>query len=146
MFRQISIFVALLVGVSLLAVAADDPIAQRQALMKDVRGGAKDIGGMLRGDAPFDADLAMQGLMAWRKAAQEFGDLFPDGTQTGGDTEALPSIWEDREGFEKALAAFGEATEAAIAADPQSLEALKGAAGPVFNKCKACHEDYRAED
>lgn len=145
MIRRISLSIALVAGVSMLAVAADDPIAQRQSLMEDVGSGAKTVGGMLRGDAPFDADAAMQGMMAWRKAAQEFGALFPDGTQTGGDTEALPSIWEDRAGFEKVLSAFGEATEAAIAANPQSLEELKGAAGPVFQQCKSCHENYRVD-
>ena len=42
--------------------------------------------------------------------------------------------------------ADSEATEAAVAASPQDLEALKAAAGPVFKVCKSCHESYRIED
>jgi len=35
--------------------------------------------------------------------------------------------------------------DAAIAAKPDSLEALNAAAGPVFKTCKGCHEGYRVE-
>ena len=64
---------------------------------------------------------------------------------TGYDTEAKPEIWTDRAGFDAALNAFAEAVDAAIAANPQTLEELKAAAGPVFKSCKGCHENYRVE-
>ena len=48
-------------------------------------------------------------------------------------------------GFDAALQAWAEAVDAAIAANPQDLGSLEATAGPVFEKCKACHEDYRVE-
>ena len=60
--------------------------------------------------------------------------------------EAAPTIWEDRDGFDAALAEWREAVDAAIEANPDSLEAAKPVAGKVFNACKNCHDNYRIED
>jgi cytochrome c556 len=62
------------------------------------------------------------------------------------DAAAAPAIWEDRAGFDKALATWSDAVDAAIAANPQTVEETKTVAGPVFNACKGCHDDYRIED
>lgn len=74
-----------------------------------------------------------------------FGDLFPEGTEAGEDTEAAPAIWEDREGFEDALDQWRGAVEDAIDAEPQTLEEAKPAMGPVFKACKNCYDSYRIE-
>jgi cytochrome c556 len=74
-----------------------------------------------------------------------FGDLFPAGSDSE-DDRALPAIWTERAGFDSALQEWAEAVDAAVAANPQTLEELQAAAGPVFKKCKACHEHYRAEE
>ena len=146
MNRVIILFVSLMLASSVsVAFAGDDPIEAREDLMENVGKGAKAIGGMLKGEAPFDAQAAMDGFLAMRKAANEIGDLFPDGSQTGGDTEAKSTIWSDRAGFDKQLAAFGQDVEAAIASEPATLDDLKVSAGPVFKNCKACHEEYRVK-
>jgi len=131
---------------SSVAVADTDPILARQDLMKNTRDAAKVIGGMLKEEQPFDAGAAMSALETWKKTATTAGDLFPEGSETGHDTEAKATIWTDRAGFESKLAEFGTAVDAAIAANPENLEALKAAAGPVFQACKGCHEGYRVED
>jgi len=128
-----------------LAFAAESPQEQRHEVMEDVGGGAKTIGKMLEGESPFDAAAAMAALQTWAAAADEFGGLFPEGSESGYDTEAKATIWSDREGFDAALQAWADAVDAAIAANPQDLDSLKAAAGPVFKKCKACHQDYRVE-
>jgi cytochrome c556 len=87
----------------------------------------------------------MAALKTWKKTATEAGDLFPEGSDTGHDTEAKATIWTDRAGFESKMAKFNTRVDAAIAANPDSLEALKAAAGPVFDACKNCHEGYRVE-
>ena len=127
------------------AFAGSDPIKARQHLMEDTRDAAKVIGGMLKGKQPFDADAAMAALKTWKKTATEAGDLFPEGSETGHDTEAKATIWSDRDGFNDAMEKFDTAVDAAIAANPDSLDALKAAAGPVFQTCKGCHESYRVE-
>jgi cytochrome c556 len=127
-------------------LAGDSPQEQRHELMEDVGGAAKAVGEMLKEERPFDAAVAMESLQTWAEAAAVFGDLFPEGSESGYDTEAKATIWTDRAGFDASLAEFAEAVDAAIAAEPQDLEALNAAAGPAFKKCKACHEDYRVED
>ena len=126
--------------------AADSPQEQRHELMEDTGTAAKTIGKMLEGETAFDAGAAMEAMQTWAEVAGQVGDLFPAGSETGYDTEAKATIWSDREGFNAALSAWSEAVDAAIASNPQDLEALQAAAGPVFKKCKACHEEYRVED
>ena len=87
----------------------------------------------------------MAALKTWQKTAAEAGDLFPEGSESGHDTEAKSTIWSDRAGFDKAMGKFSTSVDAAIAANPESLDALKAAAGPIFNNCKGCHDGYRVE-
>ena len=138
--------VLILIVAALPALAGDSPQEQRHELMEHVGDAAKAVGGMLKEEQPFDAATAMASFETWAKAAAHFGDLFPAGSETGYDTEAKATIWSDRAGFDAALQGFAEAVDAAIAAEPQDLGSLNAAAGPVFKKCKACHEEYRVED
>jgi len=128
------------------ALAGDSPQEARHELMEDVGGAAKTIGQMLKGEAPFDAVAAQEALVVWAGAAEPFGGMFPEGSESGFDTEAKSTIWTDRAGFDEQLAAFGDAAAAAAAAAPQTLEDLQAAAGPVFKVCKSCHESYRVDD
>lgn len=125
--------------------AASDPILARQQLMEDTRDAAKVIGGMLKGEKEFDAEAATQAFKVWKTTATEAGNLFPEGSGVGHDTEAKVTIWTDRPGFESELDKFATRVDAALAASPDSLEALKPVAGPVFQACKSCHEGYRVE-
>ena len=127
-------------------IAGEDPVHERHELMEGVGDAAKPIGQILKGERDFDAAVVMASLETFDEAAARFGELFPPGSETGQGTEAAPAIWEDRAGFEKALATWGEAVDAAIVANPQSLEETKAAAGPIFNACKGCHDDYRIEE
>ena len=128
------------------ALAGDSPQEQRHELMEDVGGAAKKIGRMMKGETGFDAVVANEALAVWAGSAEPFGQLFPEGSESGFDTEAKATIWSDRAGFDAQLALFSEKTTAAVAAKPQDLDALKAAAGPVFKVCKSCHEDYRIDD
>ena len=126
--------------------ASDSPQEQRHELMEGNKDAAKPVGGMLKGEREFDAAVVMESFQTWSDAAGKFGDLFPEGSETGYETEAKETIWTDRDGFNEHLVTFADAVNAAIEANPQDLEALKAATGPVFKACKACHEDYRVED
>lgn len=128
------------------AMAGDSPQEARHEMMEDVGGAAKKIGKMMKGESEFDAAVANAGLQTWAESAKTFGELFPEGSETGFDTEAKAAIWSDRAGFDEQLAMFAEKADAAVAAAPQDLAALKAAAGPVFKTCKSCHESYRVEN
>jgi cytochrome c556 len=123
--------------------AGDDPVHERHELMEGVGDAAKPIGQILKGERDFDAAVVMTSLRTFDEASAQFGELFPPGSEGG---EAAPAIWEDRAGFEEALAAWADAVDAAIAANPQTLEEAKPVAGDVFKTCKGCHDNYRIED
>ncbi|MDJ0812724.1 MAG: cytochrome c [Woeseiaceae bacterium] len=142
---KLPIFLAVM-AVATSAFADDDPRHVRHELMEGVRDAAKPVGLMLRGEAEFDSEQLMQSLNVWKDAAAKFGDLFPEGTETGMDTEAAPAIWTDREGFDAALAKWAAAVDTAIAAAPDSLEAARPVVGAAFQNCKACHDNYRISD
>lgn len=128
-----------------IAVAGDSPQHERHELMEGVGKAAKVVGSMLKGETEYDNAAAMESLTTWQSAAAELGGLFPEGSDTGEDTEAAPAIWEDRAGFDAALAEWGDAVDAAIAANPATLEEAKPVIGAAFGKCKNCHDTYRIE-
>ncbi|MDJ0793764.1 MAG: cytochrome c [Woeseiaceae bacterium] len=125
------------------AVDAMSPQDERHELMETVKEAAQVLGPMAQGKKEYDAVAAMQALEVWQDVGSKFGDLFPEGSEGG---EAAPAIWEDREGFNAALKEWQDATAAAIAANPQTLEDAKVSIGPVFGTCKNCHDSYRIED
>ena len=148
MLKTIGVFapiLCLIAGLSA-AYAAGDPIERRHELMEDVGEAAKPIGLMMRGDSEYDWEVVLTSLETFDSVSHEFGDLFPEGSETGGNTEAAPAIWTDREGFDEALAMWRDATGKAIAAEPQTLDDARPSLGGVFNTCKNCHDGYRIED
>ena len=145
MFRIFVPIVLSAVFLTSVALAGSDPIKARQHMMEETRDAAKVIGGMVKGEKPFDAEAAMSALKVWKKTATEAGELFPEGSETGHDTEAKSTIWTDRAGFEDKMAVFNTKVDEAIAAKPDSVDALKAVAGPVFQACKGCHDGYRVE-
>ena len=128
------------------AFAGDSPQHERHELMESAKEAAKVVGPMLQGEREYDNAAAMESLHAWAGIAEKFGGLFPEGSETGEDTEAAPAIWEDREGFDAALVEWNDAINAAIEANPATLEEAKPVLGAVFGACKNCHDTYRIEE
>lgn len=140
------LLLAAIVTAPLLAAADTDPREVRHEIMEGVGDAAKPVGDMLKGEAAFDAATLAKSLRTFLDASEKFGDQFPAGTETGMDTRAAPAIWEDRAGFDAALAKLNDAVETAIAANPQTLDEARPAVGPVFEACKNCHDTYRLEE
>jgi cytochrome c556 len=144
MFRTVSILavVALCAGA---AVAQQDPIAARKALMKTNGDQAKIGASMAKGDTPFDMETARKVLAAFEDAAMKAPSLFPDNSKTGGDTAADPKIWENIDDFKARFAKLGTDAKDAIAkvSDLDSFKAAFGAIGK--NDCGGCHEKYRVK-
>jgi len=144
MFKRILITMSLLC-VMAAAVAADDPIEQRQHLMHNNGKALKAMLGMVRGKRDFDAETVTKSLETIKQTAEQVGSLFPEGSETGHKTEAKSTIWTDREGFNKQLEALRTAAEDALAAKPGDVEALRTQLKNVMHTCKGCHDDYRVE-
>ncbi len=144
MFRIVSAMtvIALCAGA---AIAQQDPIAARQALMKANGEPAKIGAAMAKGDTPFDIQKARKVFAAFEDAATKAPSLFPDNSKTGGNTAADPKIWENIDDFKARLAKFGTDAKDAIASvsDLDSFKAAFGAIGK--NDCGGCHEKYRVK-
>jgi cytochrome c556 len=119
-------------------------IEKRQAAMKKVGGASRTINGMVRGTAPYDGAAAAEAFRTMNEVAKVYGGYFPQGSESGGDTEALPAIWENKADFEAKLAKFASDTAAAAAAATQGEDAFKAAARQVGENCGSCHKAYRA--
>ena len=143
-FLRLPILVAAL-AIASVAVAGGSPQHERHELMEGVGKAAKVVGAMLKGETEYDNTAAMESMRTWQNAATKLGGLFPEGSDTGEDTEAAPAIWEDRAGFEAALTEWSDAVDAAIEADPATLDDAKPVIGAAFGSCKNCHDTYRIE-
>ncbi|GGB59028.1 hypothetical protein GCM10011505_44780 [Tistrella bauzanensis] len=72
--------------------------------------------------------------------------LFPQGSETGGDTKALATVWSDRAGFEAhAHDLETKALALAEAGRGGDMAAVGAAFGAVGKSCGACHQDYRGK-
>jgi cytochrome c556 len=143
MKRLVAVGMALACGVT--AVLADtDPIAERRALMKHDGEAAKKLFDMSKGKIPFDLAAVKESLATLNEGATKTAKLFPDNSQTGGGTAALPAIWQNKADFDARFAKFAKDVQAAQ--DGITNEAtFKKLAPTVFENCGGCHELYKAK-
>ncbi|MFT4274934.1 MAG: cytochrome c [Rhodopseudomonas sp.] len=141
---KIATIVGLAVAFSGVAVAQTDVIAQRKAILKQVGEATKPIAAMMKGEAPFDQAVVQKSLGAIADDAKKLPALFPADSKTGGDTAALPKIWEDKAKFEDLFAKLAAAATAAQGTIKDQAS-LKANMGSVFGACKSCHDDFRAK-
>jgi len=123
-------------------LAQSDPIAARKAMMKANGQAAGQGGKFVKGEEPFDLAKAKAIFATYEKAAADFGKLFPDNSKTGGETAALPAIWENKADFDAKLVKFGADAKAA-AAKVTDEASFKAAFPDVQKNCGGCHNTYR---
>jgi len=143
MLRGVLVVAACALGATAV-LAQQDPIAARKALMKANGDQAKIGAAMAKGEAPFDLAKAQQVFATFSDSAGKEGGLFPENSKTGGDTAALPKIWETPDDFKAKLAKFGADTKAAQAS-VKDFDSFKAAFGTVGKDCGGCHESYRVK-
>jgi cytochrome c556 len=135
-------------GVAVLAfgatalVAQTDPIAARKALMKANGDQNRVATEMLEGKRPFNLDEAKKVFVVFAEAGEKAPALFPDNSKTGGDTAALPPIWENKADFNAKLAKFASESKAAGDAT-KDLDSFKVQITEVRKNCGGCHQTYR---
>jgi cytochrome c556 len=95
-----------------------------------------------------DPRPAVERVEAVQRFFVNFGQRFPAGTQQGApgiETRALPAIWTDRAGFDRAEAALtprlAALREAAAGGNAQAFAQALQATGAA---CGDCHRPYRA--
>jgi cytochrome c556 len=135
-------------GVAVLAfgatalVAQTDPIAARKALMKTNGDQNRVATEMLEGKRPFNLDEAKKVFVVFAEAGEKAPALFPDNSKTGGDTAALPPVWENKADFNAKLAKFASESKAAGDAT-KDLDSFKVQITEVRKNCGGCHQTYR---
>ena len=100
--RTGAIGAALAVGLSSLMIASADPVADRQAAMKDVGQKMKDAAA-LNSAATFDAAKAKATMGGVAADVKKAAALFPAGSGADAKTLAAPKIWEDNADFTKRM-------------------------------------------
>ncbi len=123
-------------------VAQSDPIAARKALMKANGDQNRVATEMLEGKRPFNLDEAKKVLATFAETGEKAPALFPDDSKTGGDTAALPAIWENKSDFQAKLAKFAQDSKAALDAT-KDLDSFKVQITEVRKNCGGCHQTYR---
>ncbi len=146
MIRAVFVIAGISLGVSL-AVAQQDPIAARKALMKANAAQAKIAVAMIKGEAPFDLDKVHKVFATFEDASAKAPALFPENSideATADDPiSASPKIWQNLEDFKAGLAKLGADAKAANAS-VTDLAGFKAAFGNIGkNDCGACHQTYR---
>jgi cytochrome c556 len=142
MMRTVLVVTALAIGVS--AASAQDPIAARKALMKTNGQMAGQGAKFMKGEEPFDLAKAKAIFAAYEDAAAKMPKLFPDNSKTGGETAALPAVWEKKSDFDAKFVKFGADAKDA-AAKVKDEASFKEAFPNVQKNCGGCHETYRAK-
>jgi cytochrome c556 len=136
--------VILLAGLGAARADGLDPIAVRQAGFSLNNGDFAFIRSVVaaKGDVkPLEAPA--KAIAKW---AAVIPTLFPKGTETGGDTKALPEIWSDPAGFQKIAMALGDAaTKLAVAAKAGDADEVAADTKLLGEQCGACHKAYRAK-
>jgi len=146
MIRTVFAIAAITLGVTA-AIAQQDPIAARKALMKANADQAKIAVAMTKGEAPFDLDKAHKVFATFEDAAAKALALFPQNSidqPTADDPySASPDIWQNLEDFKARFAKLGTDAKAADAS-VKDLDSFKAAFGNIGkNDCGGCHEKYR---
>ena len=121
-----------------------DPIATRQAAFFLNSGDFAYIQSVVKanGDVKQLEDPA-KAIAEW---AGVIPTMFPQGSEHGGDTRALPEIWSDSAGFRKAAMRLGDAaTKLATDAKAGDSAAVADDAKALGQACGACHKSYRAK-
>ena len=143
MIRSMVVVGALALGI-VSAFAQSDPIATRKATMKGVGEANAEVTKIAKGEAPFKLETVQAALTKMQAAAKVMPTLFPDTAKTGGDTAALPKVWETRPDFVARWEKLGK--DAAEAAGKIKDEAtFKASYSDVTKNCGGCHENYRAK-
>jgi cytochrome c556 len=141
MLRVVSFAAILAVGATAV-FAQSAAIKDRKELFKQMGGAAKVGGPMMKGEVPFDLVKVQGALKVYSDNAKKLKDLFPDDSKTGGDTEALPAIWEKKADFLGMMDKFDKDSAAAGVAIKDEAS-FKTEWPKVMANCGGCHKVYK---
>lgn len=139
--RRITIAtVVLVIGATVAWAQNTEATKQRQDAMQTVAKASLTNFKMMKGEVPLDLAVIQSGLKVFQEQMPKFKELFPDNSQSGGDTQATAKVWSDRAGFNQAIEKFIADSKAAASGikDEDSFKKLYPA---VVANCGGCHKE-----
>ena len=123
------------------AQSVEDIIKGRKAMFSENYQNAKKISILLKSGKIDEAKPLMEKIS---KNYTKLLDYFPDNTQEGFKTEALPSIWENKKEFNDLMKkASDDMIKLAAAIDTaEDLRAIQKKL--MWSNCSSCHSKFRA--
>jgi cytochrome c556 len=147
-----TLVVALVSALAAGAMVSAATVAFAQAdVIKARQDNRKATGPLMKGikeaiDAKGDAKVVGANAAKLKELELAFDKMFPAGSDQGAKTAALPTVWSDMAGFQKASADANAAYDKlAIAAGSGDMAATAAAFGGVGKACGTCHTTYRAK-
>lgn len=145
---------AVLVAVPLSAASSadDNPVKERQKLMRSLGKAMQNTGKMMQGAIAYDAAAVREAMTTAQQVATAFPTLFPTGSdmdnaliEFGEESDAKPEIWGQMDDFKKKAEAL---KLAAATAEPLAADKAGFADGfkAVSKACKECHSTYKKPD
>ncbi len=134
---------AVLTPIAFASAQDASPQVQRHESMEDVGDAMGVLGAMAKGERPYDQTAAVEALDVIIVQTPLFLELFPEGSETGHDTRAMPAIWENMADFQDKGEALVAAAEAAKGPAAEGLAGLRSTMSDLGGSCRDCHETYR---
>ncbi len=146
-FRAVAISVLSLAAVTAAAqnFKPEDQIKHRQASMSLIARSNGALNSMVRGDVPFNKEVAGKHADVIANLAAWVGPSFGPGTDKGALTKADPKIWTEGDKWKAALDKLVTETGKLPAASAD-LATLTTQFAEVGKTCKFCHDNYRMRD
>lgn len=142
MRRLMFVLAALALGATTVVAQNVAVIKERQDHLKKMGDAVKPVSAMYKGEADFELAKVQAALKVMQEKAAILPTLFPDDSKTGGDTEALPIIWDEKADLEARFKKLGEAAKAAEASITDE-DTFPDTWKTVMGNCSGCHKKFR---
>ena len=122
--------------------SVEEIIKKRQSILSNNYKVAKKVNSLALSE---DFDEAKELMLQMSENFKILFNLFPENTQEGFDTEALPSIWENKNEFDSLMtkASNDMLQLVSVIEDAEDIESTLGKY--MWGNCKACHNKFRED-
>jgi len=120
----------------------EEIIKERKSILSKNYKTAKRVNGLASNG---DIDEAKKLMIEMSNNYKRLLDLFPENSKEGFGTEALPSIWENKDEF-NLLMTKASSNMIELTSVVDEAEDMKATLGKyMWSSCKSCHSKFRAE-
>ena len=138
----IAVFLLFIASFAFAEQSVEEIIKKRQSIFSNNYKVAKKVNSLTLSE---EFDEAKELMLQMSENYKILFNLFPDNTKEGFDTEALPSIWENKNEFDSLMTKASNDMLQLISLI-EDTDDIKGTLGKyMWGNCKACHNKFRAE-